>query len=56
VAEIEERRVGDMTLRIDRSRCIGFASCSEETPEAFGRDQDDLVSFKKPSGSDGNAC
>jgi ferredoxin len=50
VAEIEERRVGDLILRIDRSLCVGFGHCMEEAEAAFALGDDDLVAFKEPDG------
>lgn len=46
--EIEERVVGDLTIRIDRSRCVGFGHCIEESPESFVLGDDDLVRFQDP--------
>jgi ferredoxin len=48
VTEIEERPVGDLAVRIDRSRCVGFGHCIEEAPEAFALGEDDLVEFQNP--------
>ncbi|HZC70650.1 MAG TPA: ferredoxin [Jatrophihabitans sp.] len=46
--ESEERVVGDLTIRIDRSRCVGFGHCIEESPESFALGDDDLVEFQDP--------
>jgi ferredoxin len=48
MSEIVERTVGDLTLRIDRSLCVGFAQCVDESDEAFGLDDGDVVHFAAP--------
>ncbi|HEU5159071.1 MAG TPA: ferredoxin [Streptosporangiaceae bacterium] len=48
MSEIVERAVGDLTLRIDRSLCVGFAQCVDESEEAFGLDDSDIVRFESP--------
>jgi ferredoxin len=50
--EIEERTVDDLTVRIDRSRCVGTGSCMEEAPDVFKRGEDDLVAFAAPDHAD----
>lgn len=46
-----ERRVGDLTVRIDRLLCVGFADCVDEAPEAFVLDAEGLVVFASTPGS-----
>lgn len=46
--EIEERVVGDLTIRIDRSICVGFGHCIDEAQEAFRLEDDNLVTFAEP--------
>ena len=46
--EIEERVVGDLTIRIDRSICVGFGHCIDEAEEAFHLRDDNLVAFAEP--------
>ncbi len=48
VSEFDERAVGDVRVRIDRTLCVGFADCVEEAPEAFGLDDDDVAVFLAP--------
>jgi ferredoxin len=48
VGEPEERRVGGLRIRIDRSLCVGFADCIEAAPEAFTLDGDNVVVFTQP--------
>jgi ferredoxin len=44
----EERRVGGLRIRIDRSLCVGFADCIDGAPEAFGLGEDNVVVFTQP--------
>lgn len=43
-----ERRVGDLTVRIDRLLCVGFADCLEAAPGAFVLDDEGIVAFAEP--------
>jgi len=45
---IEERLVGGLTIRIDRTLCVGFGDCVEEAPAAFGLDDETLAVFVTP--------
>jgi ferredoxin len=46
--EIQERVVGDITIKIDRSICVGFGHCIDEAQEAFRLEDDNLVTFADP--------
>jgi ferredoxin len=46
--EIQQRVVGDITIKIDRSICVGFGHCIDEAQEAFHLDDDNLVTFADP--------
>ena len=48
MAEFEERLVGGLRVRIDRSLCVGFGDCIEGAPEAFVLDDEGLAVFKAP--------
>jgi ferredoxin len=50
VAEFEERQVGGLRVRIDRTLCVGFGDCIEGAPEAFVLDDEGLAVFKAPEG------
>jgi ferredoxin len=52
MAEFEERVVGDLTIKIDRSVCVGFAHCIDEAAEAFQLMDDNLVTFLEPEKAD----
>ncbi|HKY61524.1 MAG TPA: ferredoxin [Gemmatimonadota bacterium] len=43
-----ERRVGELTVRIDRLLCVGFADCLDEAPGAFVLDDKGIVAFAEP--------
>lgn len=45
--ETEEREIGDLTIRIDRTICVGFGHCIDEAHDAFRLD-DNLVAFADP--------
>jgi ferredoxin len=47
--DLTERTIGDLTVRIDRSLCVGFAQCVDESELAFTMpDDDDVVRFNRP--------
>ncbi len=41
-----ERKVGGLTIRIDRLLCVGFGDCIEAAGEAFVFDSDGIVAFR----------
>lgn len=48
MADFEERLVGDLTIRIDRTLCVGFGDCMDDAAEAFALDDDGIVVFVDP--------
>ncbi len=48
MADFEERVVGDLRLRIDRTLCVGFGDCVEEAPAGFALDEENVVVFTAP--------
>jgi ferredoxin len=50
VSDYEERIVGDLRIRIDRTLCVGFGDCVTEAPEAFVLDESGVAVFVKPEG------
>lgn len=46
-----ERRIGTLTVRIDRLLCVGFGDCIEEATEAFEFDKDGIVAFRDDIGT-----
>jgi ferredoxin len=47
-AEHDERQVGSLCVRIDRTLCVGFGDCVTAAPEAFVLDEGDVVLFLSP--------
>jgi ferredoxin len=48
MAGFEERVVGDLRVRIDRTLCVGFGDCLDEAPHAFRLDDDGVATFAGP--------
>lgn len=48
MADVLERRVGDLVLRVDRLLCVGFGDCIEIASEAFRLDGESVVEFADP--------
>lgn len=47
-ADFEERQVGELRIRIDRTLCVGFGDCIEAAPDGFVLDEDGLAGFLNP--------
>ncbi|HWM89678.1 MAG TPA: ferredoxin [Thermoanaerobaculia bacterium] len=47
--DLEERRIGGLTITIDRMTCIGSRNCIKVAPEVFQLDADGIVTFTKDS-------
>ena len=48
MSEFEERTVGALRVRIDRTLCVGFGDCITEAPEAFVLDDSGTAVFVTP--------
>ena len=48
VSDLVERAVGNLKVRIDRSICVGFEYCTEESSTAFRLGDYDVVEFVEP--------
>jgi len=53
-AEVQ-RVVGELTIRIDRTLCVGFADCIREGERAFVLDDEGVVTFLEPDTIDRDA-
>ena len=42
----DERTIGEMTVRIDRTLCVGFGDCVTLAPEVFELDGEDIAVFR----------
>ena len=51
----DERVIGGLRVRIDRTLCVGFGDCVTASPEAFILDHDDIAVFRAPE-SVGREC
>jgi ferredoxin len=43
LSDIDERRLDDVTVRIDRHLCVGFGDCIEVAPEVFELDAEGIA-------------
>lgn len=46
------RRIGDLTVTIDRLLCVGFGDCIDEAPEAFEFDDEGIAILAAPESAD----
>ena len=47
-SDFDERMVGDLHVRIDRTLCVGFGDCVTAAPEAFVLDDNSIAVFVAP--------
>ena len=45
LSSFEERRIGGVTVKIDRHLCVGFETCIEVDPELFVLDDEGIATF-----------
>lgn len=48
MSDHDERRVGRLLVRIDRTLCVGFGDCVSAAPAAFALGADDVAVFVEP--------
>ncbi len=46
MGDFVERKVGDLTVRIDRGTCIGTTNCTKLAPEVLELDAENIIAFK----------
>ena len=46
---VDECRVHGLTVRIDRSLCVGFGDCVTEAPQGFKLDAEGIAVFVDPN-------
>lgn len=46
MADIIERTLGGVTVRLDRHLCVGFGDCIDEAPEVFEFDGEGIAAFR----------
>jgi ferredoxin len=44
-ANIVTRKIGDLSIEIDRNSCSAFKACIEEAPQSFAIGHDEVVTF-----------
>lgn len=47
MSDMRERTISGVTVKIDRSLCIGSGNCTNLAPEIFEIDQQNLVDFQE---------
>ena len=52
MSDMDERMVGALRVRIDRTLCVGFGDCITEAPEAFVLDEGGIAIFVQPDAVD----
>ncbi len=48
MSDFDERLVGGLRVRIDRTLCVGFGDCITEAPEGFKLDEEGVAVFIDP--------
>lgn len=48
MADVDERVVGDLRVRIDRTLCVGFGDCISGAADAFALGDDGVAAFVTP--------
>ena len=48
MSDFDERIIGGLRVRIDRTLCVGFGDCVTEAPDAFLLDDTGTAVFVKP--------
>ena len=43
--DFQERKIGDLTIKIDRGTCIATKNCIKVAPEVFKLDDENISSF-----------
>ncbi len=47
--DIEERNISELTIKIDRTTCIGTSNCIKVAPDIFELDNEKICAFKENS-------
>lgn len=46
MTDVVGRKIGDLTVKIDRLLCVGFGDCIDEASESFVLDEEGIVTFR----------
>lgn len=49
MSDFRERKIGGLTVRIDRGTCIASANCTKLAPELFEIDDENIAAFREPA-------
>lgn len=49
--DVEERQIGEFTIRIDRLLCVGFGDCIDMAPDLFAFDEEGIAVFLASDGA-----
>lgn len=44
--DVERRTIGEWTIEVDRTLCVGFGDCIDVAPDLFVFDDDGIVTFR----------
>lgn len=50
MSDIDERRLGKLSVRIDRHLCVGFGDCLDVAPDVFELDDDGIAVVREGTG------
>lgn len=53
-SDVEERKIGGVTVRIDRGSCIASESCVSMAPDLFELDDQEIITFRDDAPNDAN--
>ena len=51
MGDFVERKIGDLTVRIERDTCIGSANCIKSAPDLFQLDDEKICAFTPNPGN-----
>ena len=51
MSEFEERIIAGLTVRIDRSLCVGFGDCIDQASDTFAFDEQGIATFTDGAGT-----
>ena len=47
IGDFVDRKIGNLTIRIDRALCISTGNCMKVAPEVFEFDEENICAFKE---------
>lgn len=52
MSDYDDREVGELHIRIDRTLCVGFGDCVTGSPESFRLDDEGIAVYVAPETAD----